>query len=141
MQRNRDLDGRAAARTNNRVHVLDDMALTIDGVKILGTTLWYDLAVFGRDQRTMAYASMGAAQLNDSRFRHRDESTDKWTPSIARKQHLMSKRWLEAELASSDLPTVVVSHHAPHPGSIAKRFAKDWSTAGFASDLTRLIET
>lgn len=140
MQRNRELAGRAAARTNNRVHVLDDMVLTIDGVKILGTTLWYDLAIFGRDTHTMAYASRGAAQLNDSRFRHRDESTDRWTPSLARQQHYRSKRWLEAELAASDMPTVVVSHHAPHPGSIATRFAKDWSTAGFASDLTRTIE-
>ncbi len=36
--------------------------------------------------------------------------------------------------------TVVVTHHAPHKGSIHPRFQGDGSTAGFVSHLPELVE-
>lgn len=35
--------------------------------------------------------------------------------------------------------TVVVTHHAPHPGSIAPRYQRDLLTGAFASDCEDLI--
>jgi hypothetical protein len=141
MQRLHELAGRAAVRTGGRVNVLDDMAVTIGGTRVLGSTLWYDLRIFGDDPETMAHAARGAGTLNDSRMiRRDDQSTAMWQPADARRQHLASRAWLESELEASDLPTVVVTHHAPHPLSIAPIYRDDWSTAGFVSDLSSVIE-
>jgi len=35
--------------------------------------------------------------------------------------------------------TVVVTHHAPHPRSVAEKYGKDLVTPAFASDLSGLI--
>lgn len=141
MERLRTVAGRAAVRTGNRVHVLDDMSLTIGGHKIIGSTLWYDLELFGTDPESMARSARGAAQLNDRHLIRRDDhSIAGWEPHDARLAHLQSKAWLEAELAASELPVVVVTHHAPHPLSIAPQYADDWATAGFVSDLSDVIE-
>jgi Icc-related predicted phosphoesterase len=141
MQRLRELAGRAAVRTRGRVSVLDDMGITIGGTRFLGSTLWYSLEIFGRDPESMARSARGAASLNDRNLIRRDDaSTSRWEPADARRQHLQSRRWLEAELAASQLPTVVVTHHAPHPSSIADQYKDDWATAGFVSDLSDVIE-
>ena len=34
-----------------------------------------------------------------------------------------------------DGATVVVTHHAPHRGSLASRYVDDWSSAGFINEL------
>lgn len=138
METNRGLAQRAAWRTSDRVRVLDDMGITIDGVRFLGSTLWYDLELNGSDPENMARAWDGASMLNDSRFLY--VGAQRWSPTLARQQHLKSRAWLEAELEASDLPTVVVTHHAPHPESIAPEYELDLSTAGFVSDLTAVIE-
>ena len=135
---NRELAQRAAARTEGRVRVLDDSAVDIGGVRFIGSTLWYDLEIFGADDESMAHSWAGADRLTDSRFLY--DSVKRWTPGHARRQHLQSRAWLDQELAASALPTVVVTHHAPHRGSIAERFARDYVTAGFASDLSDMIE-
>lgn len=141
MQRLRELAGRAALYTDDRVYVLDDMGITIDGVRFLGSTLWYSLEIFATDPVSMARAARGAAQLNDRNLIRRDDaSTARWEPADARRQHLQSRAWLEAELEASTLPVVVVTHHAPHPGSIAPQYASDPATAGFVSDLSDIIE-
>jgi len=141
MERLRTLAGRAAVRTGHRVSVLDDMSLTIGGYKILGSTLWYSLEIFGTDPATMAHAARGAGTLNDRRMIRRDDrSTARWEPADARRQHLQSRAWLENEMATSDLPVVVVTHHAPHPLSIAPQYADDPATAGFVSDVSDVIE-
>jgi Icc-related predicted phosphoesterase len=138
METARGLAQRAAWHTSDRVRVLDDMGATIGGVRFLGSTLWYDLQLNGSDPDNMARAYDGASRLNDSRFLH--HGTTRWSPSFARAQHLQSRAWLEAELAASDLPVVVVTHHAPHPSSIAPEYERDLSTAAFVSDLTDVIE-
>lgn len=138
MVANRELAQRAAARTEGRVHVLDDAGVDIDGTRFLGSTLWYDLEIFGSDDESMAHAWAGADRLTDSRFLY--DGVKRWTPGHARRWHLQSRAWLEVELQASAGPTVVVTHHAPHRGSIAERFARDYVTAGFCSDLSDMIE-
>jgi hypothetical protein len=39
-----------------------------------------------------------------------------------------------------DGPTVVVTHHAPHPDSVARRFENDPLTPAFVSDLSEVID-
>lgn len=54
--------------------------------------------------------------------------------------HERSRSWLERELAKPFAgKTVVVTHHGPHPLSIAPRFVGNALNAGFVSDLTPLM--
>src|SRR5690606_25156709 len=54
--------------------------------------------------------------------------------------HQDSKAFLTREPGSNPVPTVVVTHHAPHPRSIPARFRGDPTTPAFASNLSGLIE-
>lgn len=61
-------------------------------------------------------------------------------PEEACSLHLSSCRFIEGVLARPhDGPTVVVSHHAPHPGSVAQRYRGDPLTPAFVSDLSDLM--
>lgn len=131
-----------AMNCHNPVHVLDNMGVTIDGVRFLGSTMWTDFDVFGAgDETSRAYAMHAAASsMNDYRFPAFDGRSDRWSPALSRRQHLDSRLWLEQELRASDLPTLVVTHHAPHPSSIAVEFERDLVTAAFVSDMGDVME-
>ena len=63
------------------------------------------------------------------------------TPADALARHLDDRSFIEAELSKPfDRPTVVVTHHVPHPGSVAERFANDALTPAFVSDLSEVID-
>jgi hypothetical protein len=50
--------------------------------------------------------------------------------------HWIDRDWLRRQLAQPfDGTTVVVTHHAPATGSVADRYAEDWMTPAFVSDL------
>jgi Icc-related predicted phosphoesterase len=131
------------------VHFLDRDAVTINGVRFLGATLWTDFAFFGvhAQETSMQEASKymkdfrciktsrGFSRADDSHIAQRI-----FTPADARHEHDQSVNWLAAKLATGDSQrTVVVSHHAPHRNSVETRFADDPLTCAFASDLTALL--
>ena len=61
-------------------------------------------------------------------------------PEDAAAIHARDKAFIEAELARPFAgPTVVVTHHAPHPSSVAARYARDPVTPGFVSNLEETI--
>lgn len=126
----------------NGVDFLDDASVTIGGTRIFGTTLWTDFNVFARGDgvergRAMAFAS---DYISDYRLiRPFEAKQDRWTPVMSWAQHMSSLALLEVELTKSAQPVVVVSHHAPHPQSIAPAFAQSLLTPGFVSDLTPVI--
>jgi len=116
-------------------------------VRFLGCTLWSDFALHGEDN---VEASMAAAKraMNDFALISLERGDPSWMPTLflpahARRLHLESRAWLEGELEradASDLPTVVVTHHAPHALSIHPRFAGDPVTPAFVSHLPELFE-
>ncbi|CAN7555715.1 metallophosphoesterase [Devosia sp. LjRoot3] len=140
MERDRQRTKMAAERFG--IDLLDDTTVTIGGVLYAGTTLWSDFSVFAGDdlrKRDHAMAEVGRA-LNDFRLiRPSQGSPEIWTPEMARIQHFQSRFWLEDVLSRQNGCRVVVSHHAPHPLSIAPQFARDPITAGFVSDLSAVI--
>lgn len=141
---------RAAA---SHVALLHDRSLSIGGVRFLGATLWSDFDLFGPERREKAMAAC-AERADDFRrigF-HMGYDPERghylyhpMTPADARDQHMISRAWLERELAYGDRlgrndVTVVVTHHAPGRGSLAARRRHDLASAGDASDLGALIE-
>ncbi|MBS0248343.1 MAG: metallophosphoesterase [Proteobacteria bacterium] len=123
------------------VHLLENDTVIIDGVRFIGATLWTDYALFGEANlgRAMVAASRG---LND----HRRISWTKqpWTrfrPQEALLLHHTSRKYIEKTLAESFVgPTVVVTHHAPHVGSLHPRYANEILSAAYVSDLSKSIE-
>ncbi|SEA74399.1 metallophosphoesterase [Variovorax sp. YR216] len=142
-----------AAASANGVHLLDGDQVVINGVRFLGATLWTDFelaigTVEGRAamdlERTLRLASNS---LNDyTLIRTPDDSAEPETwrsrqgrrlhAADTRQIHLTQREWLRKALAEKFAgPTVVVTHHAPHRGSLADRHARDWVFRSRVSEL------
>lgn len=134
----------AAAEFPGRVHFLENDSVVIGGVRFLGCTLWTDYAVEGSDPEDVAFAmAVAEAQLNDHRqvAWRRLPAYEGFPPKRALDLHRRSRGYLDGQLAwPHDGPTVVVTHHAPHRGSIHARWKGSTLNACFASDLSELIE-
>jgi len=123
------------------VHVLDDSEAVIDGIRFLGTTLWTDFELFGAGEGKSAAMTEAKRLLRDfSRITLSESSGAVFTPEDCAALFKKHAGWLAARLATPhDGPTVVITHHAPSPGSIHPRFAHSLLNAGFVSDLERLL--
>lgn len=127
------------------VHFLDPGQVVLDGVRFLGATLWTDFALRVRkpsrpDQPERLVANVDRAMqvarrsLND--FRYIRNSDDRFTPAQALELHWREREYLLKTLRQPfDGPTVVVTHHAPHRGSLAPRFEDDELSPCFVSEL------
>lgn len=136
--------GRTAAEEFPRVHFLENESVVLGGVRFLGSMLWTDYAVEGSGPDDVAFAmAVSEQQLNDHRqiAWRRLPVYEGFPPKRALDLHRRSRGWLDRTLAEPrDGPTVVVTHHAPHRGSIHPRYKGSTLNACFASDLTPLIE-
>src|SRR6267154_1303029 len=124
------------AAQGTRVHFLDNDCVSLGKVRFLGCTLWTDYRVSGYPQP----AAMGAAE--DFVLDHRRIMTGAGLMRAAQAldDHLRSREWLRRELSlDHDGRTVVLTHHAPHPGSIHPRYAGNAVNGAFVSDLTDLV--
>lgn len=124
------------------VHLLDDSALVLGGVRFLGATLWTDFRANG-DGEKMAEAMAQARQFMYDFQKVRSGSGldgPVFTPEDAARLFATSTAWLDAELDKPfDGPTVVVTHHAPTLKSIHPRFAGSPFNAAFVSDAEALL--
>jgi hypothetical protein len=76
-----------------------------------------------------------------SRIRMREGDEALFTPAASATLFERHAAWLEARLAAPHAgTTVVITHHAPSPGSVHPRFAGSPMNACFVSDLERLLD-
>lgn len=117
------------------VHVLDNEARVLGGVRFLGSTLWTDFRLFGDGHgRT-------AAMREAARFIRDFQRIERFTPQHSAELFARNAAWLAQRLAEPfPGPTVVVTHHAPSPKSIHPRFAGSPLNACFVSDAERLVD-
>lgn len=123
------------------IHLLARGSVIIDRVRFIGCILWTDYRLLGTPKPSMVAA---AQELNDHRLiRYREESGhySRFMPGHAAAEHRLDLAFIRSELAKHhDGPSVVVTHHAPHPGSVQPRYQGDVLSPAFASDLGALIE-
>jgi 3',5'-cyclic AMP phosphodiesterase CpdA len=132
IQRGRDV----AARRG--VDLLMDDAVEIAGARFVGATLWTDMRV-GTYSPSHAFATARRWMYDYRRIRRRPTGRHKYVrPMDTVMMHRASRAFLDSTLAAPfDGPSVVVTHHAPHPASLWDPHADlRWC---YASDLSDLI--
>jgi predicted phosphodiesterase len=131
------LNAMRARAAELQLHLLENNAVVLGGVRFLGMTLWTDFALTGH---VASAAEIARAQMRDYRKIRIDPQYRKLQPYDTLGWHRGSRHWLETALAEPfDGATVVVSHHAPSPRSINPASLKDEINAAYASDLEALI--
>ncbi len=127
---------RATARELG-IHLLDDSAVEIDGVRFLGATLWTDFLAFGPGDEWAAKQAASRA-MNDCHLIRDGEG--RFLPARMASLHEASRAWLARELRSPFAgPIVVVTHHLPTMRSVAPRFLHNLLTPAFASNRDELV--
>ena len=133
----RDMDRLFDAATAN-IHVLNDRAHVLDGVRFLGSTLWTDFKLYGEGE---AWFSRRRASALIKDFVSIKNGERMFTPEDSVALHETSKAWLVTELQKKfDGPTIVVTHHLPAALSIDSRYENDVLNPAFASRLEHVIE-
>lgn len=147
-----ELQQMRSAALNSNVHVLSRDVVCIAGVRFLGCTLWTDfqLPVLEDDgsqsvnvERALNTANHG---LNDFRCIElqtavQSQYRQRQMRRLLRAEDTLAMHWVERDWLRRmleepfDGPTVVVTHHAPTVGSVARRYERDWLTPAFVSDL------
>ncbi len=128
--------GRSAAAGHSNIHLLDREAVMIDGVAFLGATMWTDYRLFGEASVHRAMLSAEQAMNDHRKIRFKGR---RWSTLDAIAEHEQSRTWLELQLDTLTVPTVVVTHTAPSLDSIAAWYRDDPISAAFASNLDPLV--
>lgn len=132
-------DCRAAAAPH--VHLLERDEVTIGGIRFLGATLWTNFRLFGADKRVWAVLEAETSVTDYRVVRVADAGMDRpMKAADTIRLHHAARTWLSERLEEGTPErTVVVTHHAPHPGSLAAEFANDLCSAAYVSDLSDLM--
>ncbi len=129
------LDQLGARGEVGSVRYLERQAAVIAGVRFLGCCLWTDYALDGDPGHAMLLAETALMDHKAIRTPH-----GKFHPKDALKLHRQARTWLKQALAQPhDGPTVVCTHHAPHPGSIHSQYTGNPHNPAFVSDLPELL--
>lgn len=119
------------------VTLLDKDEIVIDGVRFLGATLWTDFRI---NRGIPVETAMGAAQTQLLDYFKIKTQMGLLKANNTRDEHHNARSWLKREIKTPfDGKTVVITHHAPHPLSVHRRYVGDVLTGAFVSDLTELM--
>ena len=87
------------------------------------------------DACTRYLADYAAIRVDDP-YTSNSRGTRRLAPMDTLLIHRRHRAWLRRKLAEPcDGRTVVVTHHAPHRGSLSARYADDWASGAFVSEL------
>jgi Calcineurin-like phosphoesterase len=118
------------------VSVLDRGEARIGALRVLGATLWTDYAVAGNPAAAMAAAT---GEIHDHRLIRRPGGAA-FAPADALEEHRLSRAWLADKLAPPHTgPTLVVTHHVPHPAACHPVHGLNELAPAFCSDCGELI--
>jgi predicted phosphodiesterase len=138
LQNMREAAERMSAQRGASIRVLDRDAWIFEGVRFLGTTLWTDYALAGLSERENTMRLATPFMVDYRLIRKADGSL--LTAQDTVRLHERDRNWLAKHIAEPfDGPTVVITHHAPHPRSVAQRFKGNPINGGFVSNLEDLM--
>ena len=123
------------------IHLLENDAIVLGGVRFVGATLWTDYRIFGESNQAAVMNACATGMNDHRRVGWQKQPWLRFRPQEAALLHHQSKTYFAEVLAKPfHGPTAVISPHACHPGSIHPVFISDSLTGAYASDLSTLIE-
>jgi len=128
------------------VHVLDPGEVLLDEgrIRVIGCTLWTDFKLpvvtptgaVSDQQRAMDNASRFMSDYRVIEFQEEGRPRRRLAPADTLSRHWTEREWLLDKLREPfNGETIVVTHHAPSRESVATKWADDWLTPSFVSDL------
>jgi predicted phosphodiesterase len=129
----------------SNVLLLEKASTVINGIRVLGTTLWTSFSLFaGNDPEELAWSMSDCRRYVpdfDGRIRcFADGYSLALTPDITRRWHQQSAAWLAEQLATPFAgKTIVVTHHAPSARSVPVLYAQHPATPAWVSPLDDLV--
>ncbi|WP_213740427.1 metallophosphoesterase [Bradyrhizobium sp. dw_411] len=134
-------DAGHAAADMHRVHLLENAAQIVRGVRFLGATLWTSYDLYGPDVRDAAMHAAGAQMLDHKRIKWSRDPWKRFRPTEARILHQKSRMFFEEELARPHAgPSVCISHHAMTMDAIAPTHQRSVLSAAYASEMQPMID-
>ena len=123
------------------IELLDNRAITLDGVRFYGTTLWTDFALYADDPTKNPAHTKNKALRYMPDFKIVQTSPGvTFTPKASQQLHQEAITWLESALTEPfNGPKVVISHHAPLQACIPDQYLGDALSPAFASHLPQLM--
>lgn len=126
------------AAADARLSVLDRGEAFIGSLRLLGATLWTDYALIGDRPAAMEAAER---EIVDHKLIRRGEGPALFSPEDALAEHRLSRAWLARKLAQPHRgPTILVTHHVPHPLAAHPGHGLNELAPAFCSDCSELIE-
>lgn len=120
------------------VHVLENEAVTISGIRFFGCTLWTDMALMGDWE--LGCMAAGAVMNDYKRIRNSTLGYKRLSPRTTRHAHLVSVQAMRAFLEAGDSrSSVIITHHAPSLRSLPDHRRSEEISCAYASDLESLI--
>lgn len=130
--------GYRLAENSENIFMLDGDYVILDGYRFIGVTLWSNFDLFDEPRIAMAIAR---DNLNDyRRIKLSKIPFRKFTPQESQRLHYEAAVEIDNVYRSQpDVPTVIVSHHAPSLMSVPQHFLQDSLTPSFASRFEKRI--
>jgi Icc-related predicted phosphoesterase len=120
------------------IQLMHNREVVLEGVRVLGATLWTDFALYGAANIPMAL--LQARQMVADFTWVFDERGTPILPAHTLAWHTRSLQWLRQRMASPfEGKTVVVTHHGVHPRSIHARFSNHPINTAFVSNLEETL--
>lgn len=121
------------------VHFLENDVLKLEGMRILGCTLWSGFNLYG-ESRIEACMAEAERCMNDFEMIS-IANGNSLEPENVLALHQASVQWLECMLSEPfEGKTVVVTHFAPHPGCVAPQYQGSDLSAYFVNDLSWIMD-
>lgn len=122
------------------VHVLENDAVILNGVRFLGCTLWTDFELTGNPGAARAEAVRTMSDYDA--IRSAEFGFKLLKPVHTYRKHLESRAWLESALREPfQGSTVVITHHAPSALSLRPEERDQSLSAAYASALDDLVQS
>lgn len=121
----------------SRLHVLENDEVTLGEVRFLGCSLWSDYGLFGNQDRSTRLCQQCLQDYRQIRSSLNDGLV---SPEEIININRLSQCWLSQRLRPDEnLPTVVVTHHAPTIFSTASAYRDTPTTAAYVCDMSAFI--
>ncbi len=148
-----ELGNMRRAAVDSNMHVLARDTTIAEGLRVVVCTLWTDfqLAIRQADGSSSANVDTALKEASECLNAFRQIEIQSSVKGRGRQRqldrllgaedtlamHWIDRDWLRRTLAEPFCgPTVVVTHHALSKGSVAARYAMNWLTPAFVSDLS-----